>query len=131
MINGIFALCTFQSIMVIIIFICVIGMDDVRFLDHKLSNFLITTNNKLQFLTECIIEMKQEECDMEAVCMLKLNEWKYNNGAYYTMPLLLNVNEISSITDLAGYINGSEIVMCNGNKFSVKESTEYITDMIF
>ena len=116
-----------------------------------MSNFLITTNNKLQFLTEAIIEMKHrwikleydelyggckeelgiEENDMEAVCMLKLNEWKYNNGAYYTVPLLLNVNEISSITDLAGYINGSEIVMCNGNKFSVKESTEFITDMIF
>ena len=68
---------------------------------------------------------------MEAICMLRLNRWEYNNGGYHTVPLLVNINEISSVVELEGYVDGSEITMCNGNRFSVKESTEDITNMIF
>ena len=152
MIDGILFLCIFQSIMIIVIFICVIEHDDVGFIDYKLSNFLITTNNKLQFLTECIIEMKHrwikleydesygrceeepviEGNDMEAVGMLRLNEWKYKSGGYYTIPILINVNDILSVVELDNcYVDGSKITMSNDKVFIVQENTEDITHMIF
>lgn len=52
------------------------------------------------------------------------------NGGYYTEPLLLNINEISTVQEWNGssYIEYRTVVMKNNKMYKVKETYKEIVD---
>lgn len=63
---------------------------------------------------------------------IELQEYYYRGGGYLTKPLLLNINEISSIIDDDGhdYTEHRTIVMNNKKIYYVKDSYADIVRMI-
>lgn len=52
------------------------------------------------------------------------------NGGYYTEPLLLNINEISTVQEWKGssYIEYRTVIMKNNKMYKVKETYKEIVD---
>lgn len=62
---------------------------------------------------------------------IRVNEKYYHNGGYQKRPLLLNVNEISSVgEDTSGYEDFTMITMNNGKIFGVAEPHGEVEKMI-
>lgn len=66
--------------------------------------------------------------------LIKLKEWYYDTHAHgdLTKPLLINVNEISSITETTNNrdFEGTTIIMNNGVQHLVKEIFDEVCKMI-
>lgn len=63
---------------------------------------------------------------------IELQEYYYRGGGYLTKPLLLNVNEISTVIEDDGhnYTEGRTVVMNNKKMYFVKDSYEDIVRKI-
>ena len=63
---------------------------------------------------------------------IELQEYYYRGGGYLTKPLLLNVDEISTVIedDGHGYVCGRTVVMNNGKTYFVNDSYEEIVRKI-
>lgn len=63
---------------------------------------------------------------------IELQEYYYRGGGYLTKPLLLNVNEISTVIEDDGshYTDSRTVVMNNRKVYSVKDSYEDIVRKI-
>ena len=65
------------------------------------------------------------------MAFIKLNEKYYDRCGYLRRPLLLNVNEISSVSeDTSGYEDFTVISMCNGKTFRVAERYDEVEKLI-
>ena len=64
--------------------------------------------------------------------MIRLHEWRYNNGAYGITDIICNIDEISSVQemDYRDYVSGSIIIMNTGKQFTVKEKVNEIYNML-
>lgn len=63
---------------------------------------------------------------------IELQEYHYRGGGYLTKPLLLNVDEISTVIedDGHGYVRGRRVVMNNRKTYYVKDSYADIVRML-
>lgn len=63
---------------------------------------------------------------------IELQEYYYRGGGYLTKPLLLNVNEISTVIEDDGshYTDSRTVVMNNKKMYFVKDSYEDIVRKI-